>query len=649
MNSSTRFLLPAVLAVAAASACAPSGERSAPRSRPAIPAAQVLATFEGRLDPATGTLTITETPATASVAGIVPYAPWSDGIAGSGPKNTFELRNGTVTGTGTACGGSAASWEGQVILTSFFDTQGFSDVAVELVSLSPGGNEACNSDAPHDGMSNTYGFWDYGPLAAGGTATRTWRFANPTSEYFTFRGRILAAVGPLPAPVNGATAFDWSPYLFADPPHAFQHQATTLAHVVWDGTDFVDDVGTLAFVPQGTAAASHAVGLRYPAQAWAGPFASGANRYQATDNLHLTGDFTACVKFRPGTDPAPGDRKVLLAKGNPVAGAAYGWALAQQHGQGQQYGFWYYSPGQGSSYDTFLSPGTDHPESSIFDYVCGGRDGSNVRVVSHGRDIRFDLAVGSALPTPDTLPLVIGAQADGGWPAVDAGVYEVVIDSRPATLSTMAEIVSRAEGRRLYDGGTYWGNDTDARAVVGTDGVTYGFPLGSTAPVSSDGSGLLDAGTILSFGGTAVGLGGILAGSPSSYCVGAEVSSTSWSGASGCVLGDVNGTLKIFFLGTGVAATTGTNQWRAVGGDTTAWAANSRHTFVVCTPGTSANTARLYVDGSAVGQSDANGPQFDLTAGQISVGTCGYGGGSLTGARVGRVFACPTNDAASCQ
>jgi hypothetical protein len=645
MHSRTRAFSLAVLAAAAA-ACSPDAERSTTLDQASRPASATVATFEGSFDPATGALTIRTTPS-PSLASVMAYTPWVDGVPGAGPKDTFELRNGTVTGSALACSGSA-SWEGDVILTSFFDTQAFSDVAIELTSLVPAGNEACNSAAPYDGMSAAYGLWDYGTIGINGSATRTWRFANPDSETFTFRGRIMATVSAIPAPANGAGSFEWAPYMFADPPHSFQQEGTTLSHVFWNGSAFVDLVGPLDFAPVGAVATNNPVGVTFPVQQWAGPFASGANRYQATDALGLDGDFTACVKFRPGADPAVGDRKVLLAKGSPVNGGGDGWALSQQHGAAQQYGMWYSTPTPSGSYDTFLSPGTDHPEHSSFDYICGGRDGSNVRVVSHGRDVRFPLSVTGSFPTPDTLPLVIGAQADGGWPSADGGVYEVIFDSRPATPAVMVDIVSRAEGRRLYNGASYTGNNTDALPVVGADGAIYHFPFGATAPVSADGSGLLDAGTLLYFGGTTAFFGGTLAGSPSNYCVGAEVVSAGWASATGCVLGDVDGYLKIFFLGDGVAATAGNGQWRALGGDKSVWSANSRHKLMVCSPGATANTADLYVDGSLVGSSLPGSPQFDLTAGQLEVGTCGFGGGDLTGARIGRVFACPTSDHAQC-
>jgi hypothetical protein len=649
-----------LLALASLLACARS-EAPPPALSQATPrVAPTFATFEGSFEPGKG-LTIKTTPMAASgvVGRYVATDPYQDGLPGTGPVDTFELVTDASPAPGTdanGCGSGLVDYHGSITLRSFYKTQAFTDVAIELTSVSTG-YEACNSVAAYGGMSGSYGLWDYLGIGVAGSATdhasQPWKFHFGGGQAFTFRGRIMAQAGALPIPPSGAAEFDWRPYMFNDPPHSFQETGTTISHVIWNGTGFIDTKGVANFQPvAATNAIDHAVGLAYPAQHWVGPFASGADRYEASPTpaaLNFTGDFTVCAKFKPGANPLEGGRKVLVAKGNPVDLAGAGWALTQQHGtgptSGPQYGFFYVTLNNGNT-DTFVFPG-NNPENSTFDYSCAGRSGNSILVVAHGRDVHFANTVTGTFPDVAALPLVIGAAAGGSWPATDAGVYEVIFDSRAATLEVMNGIVDGAEGQQTRNGASYYGNNVDALPVTGADGAVYHFPFGSTAPVSSDGSGLLDAGMLLAFGGTTAFQAPVLPGSPGAFCVGVEVASANWAGASGCVLGDVDGYLKIFFQGTEIGATTG-NQWRALGGNMSSWAANSRHTLLVCTPDPSLNVATLYVDGTSVGSTDASGgPQFNLTTGQLLVGTC-YSG-NLTGARIGRVFACPTSDHMACQ
>ena len=658
-----------LLALTSLLACARS---EAPPPAPGLAAeraAATVATFEGWFEPGKG-LTIKTTPvATPGVLGSwVAAEPYQDGNPGSGPVDSFELVTDATPAPVVTSGGCGTedSFDGHVTLRSFFKTQAFTDVAIELTEVSTG-YEACNSSNAYagTGLSNTYGLWSYGGIGVANTpsdhVSQLWRFRFGLSQPFKFRGRIMAQAAALPVPPSGIAEFDWRPYMFANPPHSFHEGNTTISHVVWTGTSFVDTKGVANFQPVGATAADHIVGVAYPVQHWAGPFLYGADRYQASPTpaaLNFTGDFTVCVKFKPGFNPAPLDRKVLVAKGNPVDQLGAGWALTQQHGPvlggGPQYGFFYITQNDGDT-DSYVFPG-DNPENSTFDYSCGGRAGNLIRVVAHGRDTHFANTVTGTFPDVAALPLSIGAAPDGLWPATDAGVYEVIFDSRGATLDVMNEIVDGAEGQATYNGGSYNGNDFDALAVKGVDGLTYNFPLGATAPVSTDGSGLLDAGGTLTFGGfdliKGIDQGPVLEGTPGAYCIGAEVASADWASAAGCVLGDTTGYLKLFFEGsTAIKATTGKDQYVFQYGDRTGWSANSRHTLLVCTPGplTDAAAATLYVDGAYAGATTPSGPQFNPTTGQLLVGTCQFGGGDLTGARIGRVFACPTSDHTACQ
>jgi hypothetical protein len=662
MPSIHRVACLGLVALASLAACSRPAEPPPAMTR-ANERIATVATFEGRYDPATGALTFSTTPADSMAEGPlgrVAFIPYRDGKPG-GPRDTLELANGSILGSDMLCGGSTASWEGEVSLKSYYETQSFSDVAVEILSIT-GGFEACNSVLAYGGMSATLGLWDYGSIGPGASKTETWRFNRPSDVGFTFTGRVMATLGSLPAPANGGSSFEWSPYMFMDPPHSFKDVGTTLSHVIWDGSSFVDTRGVVTFLPAGATAPNHPVGLAYPVQQWAGPFPNGADRYEASPSpaaLNLTGDFTVCVKFKPGVNPEPLGRKVLVAKGNPVDMAGPGWALTQQHGPvvggGAQYGFFYITLNDGNS-DTYVFPG-DHPENSTFDYTCAGRSGDSILVVAHGRETHFANPVSGIIPGEAGLPLVIGAAAGGAYPATDAGVYEVIFDSRGATMAVMNDIVDRAEGRKTYNGASYDGNDVDALAVAGVDGLTYHFPVGATAPVSTDGdgSGLLDAGTSVAFGGAANGLTGVLPPGTSGYCVGADIANpldVDFASAAGYILTDSSGYLRILILGDGTVIGVNGNAYmqpKDIG--LHAWEANTRHTLRVCaTTAVIPGVTSFYVDSDAeLFTSDSlETPLADLTNGQLLVGSNNVGGSLLTGARVGRVFACPTADPTLC-
>ena len=228
-------------------------------------------------------------------------------------------------------------------MRSFFATRSFSNVSIELLSVTTG-FEACNSSAASEGMRASFGLWDYGAMAASGSATRPWRFRFPSSSAFTFTGRIMATWDDLPAPAAGATTFDWTPSMRPDPPHSFQDVVSTQGHVAWNGSRWVDTRGRLDFQAVGSPATTW-VGLVYPAQAYAGSFSP--SRYFLADLAHgakdidTTGDFTVCAKFKPGANPVDGGFKVIVARGNPIDEDGHGWALIDLTAREPGYAFIY--------------------------------------------------------------------------------------------------------------------------------------------------------------------------------------------------------------------------------------------------------------------------------------------------------------------
>jgi len=651
-----------LLALASLAACSRPGAPRAQLSLASERGAIAVAAFEGRYDQATGTLDIQAVPTEAAGAaadplGRVAFTPFVNGVAG-GPPDSFELRNGpTQLGSGNNCGGVGPSWEGDVVLSSYFTTQSFSNVAVELTFVSSG-FEACDDTPAYGGMGSTFGLWDYGPIPALGWATRTWRFNLPSSTSFVFSGRIMAVLDSDPTPANGATSFEWTPSLFMDPPHSFQPVGFTTAHVVWNGTTFERRVGpvALSFVAVGSPG-STSVGLIYPAQPYAGPF-SGSSYFVADaahggNSFDTTGDFTVCAKFKPGASPAPGEYRVLVGKGNPEDDAGRGWALTHFFGIEPEYSF-SYNTGSGSFpvrsiVGTQPVPQTAPPavsEERAYEYACGGRSGGTVSLDAYGQLQGTQFAVtGNFSADAPTLPLVIGAAQGGLHPDVAGGVYEVIWDSRAATLAVMNQIVAAAEGRATTNGAYEAGSIPYRQAVTGADLAAHVLPKGANVPLSTDGSGLLDAGAALTFSQA-------LAAGTGSYCAGAVISSSDWTTATGYILSGGEGTLRLLINANGTVV--GTNGGAFSGGQNVglrSWAAGSRHALKVCaTPHPGIGNVTLHVDNVQVWANPeaTTSDLSDLSTTTLLVGAGVNGSTPLTGARIGRVFACPTAVAGSC-
>ena len=625
----------------------------------------VIATFEGSFDPATRTLSIRTMPLEEPGALSV-LLPWQDGTAGSGPANTFELVTDpsfAPTNVSGGCGGGVDSFDGDITVRSFFRNQTLRNVYAELTSVSTG-YEGCNSATAVTGVSAARGLWSYGTVGPAGSgsdsATRRWKFRFANSARFTFQGRIMADLDA-PVPASGPE-FDWTPTSIVIPPRSFQPVGTTMAHIVWTGTDFVDAVGTITFVPQGSPENS-SPGLASPPQPYVRNFSAGT--YFVADEAHggnafdTAGDFTACVKFKPGAHPGNGNNnKVLFGKGTAeplYAGFSDGWALMQMH---SAYCFHYrtladggYSTTRGDVMSFVALQESTYPEMYTFDYMCGGRAGDVIHAGAHGVRLGspypFDSEQesGTFADRGQSLPLVIGAYPDGRNPAVDGGVYEVIVDSRPVSLAVMNEIVTAAEGRQLPGSpATLVPTNAGPTSVTGADGGSYTLPSYATVPLAADGSGLLAAGTIVKYTHP-------LAENTSTtgFCVGAELVATGpWSSVVGGVLqwpgtGGFN-----FRFGTGVPG----NLWWASGADyvyasysSAGWTDGSAHVVKTCVQpgGTSGCTSTA----SLGTQASVTGTIADLSgSSELEIANGDYG--PLTGARVRRVFACPTSVETAC-
>lgn len=621
----------------------------------------MIATFEGEIDPATGAITIHTVPAPA-VNGLVVFQPYKDGAPGTGPDNTLELVTelvgvpppAVVLG---ACNPGDA-FEGSITVRSFFRNQTFDDVYVELTSVAPSGFEACNSAASRTGVSNAYGLWSYGSLGLKGTSTdhktQLWRFHFPSSQQFTFQGRIMATLNR-PVAISGGPEFDWTPTSIVTPRSTFRDVPTTTSHVVWNGTAFADTLNKVTFVPTDAAyfaGANHPVGLWDPAESWVGPFTNTAYFVASPLNggnaIDTSGNFTVCAKFKPGTQPIGLPNKIIVGKGQAESPAnnTEGWALMQMH---DMFCFHYLTAADAGlgriPTMAYSGPGLN-PEQNAYDYHCGGRNGNVIHSAAHGWDentYTSENVITGSFANPANLPLVIGAYPDGSGAEDDGGVYEVIFDSRPATIDVMREIVSDAEAGRLPGSvgasALYVSPRTAATSVLGADGMSYTLPPHAVVPLAADGTGLLAEGTIVDYTHP-------LAEDTSTtgFCVGAEiVADGAWSAVSGGVLSivdDLRMSLNPFnlFMPNGSAQDNFTVE--------SGWSAGSAHTFKACA--SAAGAIVLYGDGTQLTTGAASGPISNLGAGSFRIGIGGYPPTPLSGARIRRVFACPTSVAASC-
>jgi hypothetical protein len=669
-----------VLGAVAVSACTKPQPNAAPvrRTGPAV-----VATFTGAYDPAKGAFTVQLDPQTPPGA-LTVTLPWQDGQPTTNPADTLQMRTVSWGTDPTGCGTApdVVSFWGDIELRSFFRTQAMNRVYAEIIEVT-NGYGGCQNAPPVAGVSAGNGLWSYGTLGQADSAspsdrkTLRWNFRYVDGAQFTFRGRIMAE---LAAPVLSATpAFDWSPSQVVGS-RSFQAVATTTAHLVWNGTAFEDwGAAGITMVPVGSPGTffSMVPGAPYARGLTAGNYFI-ANAGNGGNAIRTDGDFTVCAKFKPGLPPVEEpvgqrDEKVLVAKGVAQgSGLNYeGWALMQMHGA---YCFHYRT-----LYDDLTDPTglqtnvmatlplepTLHPETFAYDYICGGRSGSDLWVgTSMGVNRAQGIEASTFANSGADLPLVIGAYAgaydgiwaDGTYPARDAGVYEVIVDSRAPTSEVIQGIIDGAEGRLLHPPAVYE-RSTSPTSYTGPDGNPYVLPPGAVVPATVDGSGLLTPGRVVTY---VVPVGTDT--QSSGFCLGAEVQADgAWANVAGGLVQfrDASGVQSPQFqlqFGDG----TGPGRWRWLSPSWTAgvtsdatqdsWTAGSSHTVKVCVEPTttSPHSIRLYNDGAPAGAqeytlsapADLSNPSWRFDIGQS--------GTVLTGARIRRVFVCSGPNAGTC-
>lgn len=476
-------------------------------------------------------------------------------------------------------------------------------------------------------------------------------------------------------PIAPPPEFDWSAERSVGrPTHAFVERPTTTAHIVWNGETFADTMGRIVFVPQGPLPPVTAVGLNATPWDLVGPWPTGATRFVADaahggNAIDTSGDFSVCVKFKPGVFPfKPGPvpqvdpDKVLIAKGEAEAPERpEGWAVMQMM---ESYCFHYGTIMDGSTMSPdMIGPGGDGEpaETYSYDYACGGRDGGIIRAGAHGQSVGLNGYVSSRFSDPASLPLSIGAYPAGGNPAIDEAVYEVIFDSRPATAETFRDIIADAESHRMPNGATYLPAFVPGGTpVTGADGRGYVLPPYANA-------GTWD---VPSTGGTVPGNAQITYRLPlaedtsaTGYCLAAElVAEGAWTTSA------VQGSLLLFqgadwinvSLGGGLCfyanhLSGAGSAVNACSGDLSAlyaqWPAGSRHKFQVCVdPATRSvqeflddNATPLLTGVAAPYVSNLRAPAPWGTPAELTIGA------GLSGARIARVTACPSPDPARCR
>jgi hypothetical protein len=192
----------AAMLVAGALACSREAPKVAEQGRRER---RVVATFSGRADAATGTVTI-ETSAAGHPGALTEIPIVQDGTPGSGPRDTVELQTISAGILGNGCAAPSETFQGIVRLRSFYEGFRLANVHVEIVQMAPSGREACTGvTVPPEGTSNAHGLFWYGDLIPLGWADTTWDFRLPDRTAFTFTGRVMAdLVDELP-PVTTAS------------------------------------------------------------------------------------------------------------------------------------------------------------------------------------------------------------------------------------------------------------------------------------------------------------------------------------------------------------------------------------------------------------------------------------------------------------
>jgi DNA-binding beta-propeller fold protein YncE len=168
---------------------------------------QVIATFVGEVDPASGTMTLRTTPTTTGRTSLRSSLATSrkslvvpDSLV---LPDTVTVQNeGAPAVVTDGCGPGVNSFSGTVRVTTNFPTTVLQNVYAEILTISQTGREGCTSVAPPlgdsapGGVSAAYGLWQYGTLSASGISFQLaeWDFALPDSSPFSFTGRIVATL-----------------------------------------------------------------------------------------------------------------------------------------------------------------------------------------------------------------------------------------------------------------------------------------------------------------------------------------------------------------------------------------------------------------------------------------------------------------------
>lgn len=118
----------------------------------------------------------------------------SDFATGSGEVDTVELRNsGAPPGVVTdGCAPGVDSYEGNVVIQSFYDTETLNNVAVIIDTVNPMAAAPCNLDVIPSGTG-----FAFTPTALGAGATtnaKLWKFQKPASGNFNFSGHVEADI-----------------------------------------------------------------------------------------------------------------------------------------------------------------------------------------------------------------------------------------------------------------------------------------------------------------------------------------------------------------------------------------------------------------------------------------------------------------------
>jgi hypothetical protein len=433
----------------------------------------------------------------------------------------------------------------------------------------------------------------------------------------------------------------------------FREGPTTLAHIIFDGTGMIDTTGHTSWTAQGSPGAVP-VGVWAPTAFYSGPFLAGRRWVGdvATKDwidAGTSGDFLVCARFRPGDHPGSGPTKIIIASGNPEGIGGAGWSLMQML---EAYCFHYHDTSIDGEWmsGAIWDPPLDVPGALLLEewsYICGGRSGSNIRVIREGgmtsgvipMSGQSGTTVGPMQRTPD-LP-TIGSYLDGRSPLTDGGVFEIIITSDPATLGTAANMVAAASG----------GVSTTGTLLVPVTGADGGTHLGPPSTVDFRPGGFVTADREILWGR-------IMEANPqvSGACIGIDARAD-WAALPANVeplqwLGRTNASSSMLWkssLSQCVKAYTPATDLQYVCGTPPPLESGSRHTFMQCYDPADSRL-RMYADGNPVPFAASSSavplasfPRLDDLESTFRLAPVS------SALLVYRIFACPTADPTRCR